>query len=72
MSKFGKPAHKRAARMLGYALTLNNEATWWKLSALYLATLTPKERAALAWAALWSLDDDEAAMVRNAVWEGEV
>ena len=60
MSKYAKPAHKSAARMLGFALTLGTEADWWEFSAVTYARLTRKERAALAYFALMSLDEDDA------------
>ena len=60
MSKYGKPAHKSVARMIGYVLTLGDEADWWNLSAVLYARLTRKERTALAFAALMSLDEDDA------------
>ncbi len=65
MSKYAKPAHKRAARLLGYALTLGNGATWWMFAALISIILTSKERAALAFMALNALDYDEAVMVAD-------
>ncbi|KPP85802.1 MAG: hypothetical protein HLUCCO07_01765 [Rhodobacteraceae bacterium HLUCCO07] len=65
--KFMKPAHKRMARILGYALTLGDHQGWEAFSALAQARMTDQERAALAWAALKSLDPDQAEMTAAAV-----
>jgi len=58
MSEFAKPAHKRIARAVGYALTLNDEAAWRALSFLLARYLSEEERAALAFCSLESLPDD--------------
>ena len=60
MSRYAKPEHKRAARMLGYTLTLGTEAAWWQFAALMGVILSPKERAALAYMALSAQDDPDA------------
>ncbi len=60
MSRFAKPAHKSAARMLGYALTLNDFDTWAGLALVLRARLDTTERAALAYMALRSLDEADA------------
>ena len=70
--KFVKPAHKSAARMFGYALTLGTEADWWEFSAVIYARLTRKERAALAYAALMALDEDDAYNTAHAALFGYV
>ena len=72
MSRFAKPSHKSAARMLGYALTLGTEADWAVFSALIFARLTATERAALAYAALNALDDPDAFMTAEAALWGIV
>ena len=56
MARHAKPAHKSAARLLGYALTAGDFDTWEAASAVWQARLTAKERAALAYMALRSLD----------------
>ena len=61
MSNFGADAHKRAARMLGYTLALGDFEAWNGFTIFLTARLDPKERAALAWAVLRSLDDETAA-----------
>ncbi len=63
MSKFARPAHKSAARSLGYALTTGDEAGWASFTALIYMRLSVKERAALAYAALMALDEREADLV---------
>ena len=68
MSLYAKPAHKRMARMLGFALTLGDGITWRSFAAVAFARLTREERVALAWAALWALDEDDAVAVVEAVW----
>ena len=61
-----KPAHLKAVRMLGYALTLGDLDGWDGLSAVLAARLDPKERAALAFAALKALDPETAQMTAEA------
>jgi hypothetical protein len=56
-----KPEHKRMSRIMGYTLTLGDADAWAVFSALAMARMTPEERAALAWAALRSLDTPEQA-----------
>lgn len=60
MSKYGKVDHKRAAKMLGYTLALGDEAAWHGFTIVLLARLTERERAALAFAVLNSLDHNNA------------
>ncbi len=69
-SKLMKRAHLGATRMLGYALTMNDFETWEAASAVWQARLTPVECATLAWAALRSLDEDNAREVAYAVIQG--
>ena len=47
MSKYSKDSHKRAARMLGYALTLDDPKTWNHLGYVLYARLTPFELASI-------------------------
>jgi hypothetical protein len=56
--------------MLGYALTLHDYETWEAASAVWQARLSPEECAAIAWAALRSLDRDHALAVIEAVLDG--
>lgn len=60
-------AHKKSAKVLGYALVLGDFEDWEAASVIWQARLTGAERAALAWAALRSLDDDDAREVANTV-----
>lgn len=63
MSEFADPAHKSVARMVGYALSLGDLDNWAEAAAVLEARLAPQERAALAWAAIRSLDADSAEKV---------
>ncbi len=69
---FIKPVHKRASRMLGYALTLGSEAAWRQFCFVINVRLSPAERAALAFAALSSLDEDHAQQTAEAALWGIV
>lgn len=66
----------RAGRMVEYALTLGTADAWHGAAYVFAARLTKQERAALAYAALKSLDHDTAYMVASAtlfgVLRGEV
>lgn len=70
MSKYAKDGHKRIARLVGYALTLDEADAWWTLSALMRAHLTVAERASLALMALKSLDPDDALQAVEAAFSG--
>ena len=69
-SKLMKRPHLGATRMLGYALTMHDFDTWEAASAVWQARLTTEECAALAWAALRSLDRDNAVEVVETVLGG--
>jgi len=66
MSLYAKDRHQRAAKMLGYCLTLETPDAWNGFSLVASLRLTPNERAALALAALNSLEPDEAEMTAAA------
>ena len=66
MSKYSKDSHKRAARMLGYALTLDDPKTWNDLGYVLYARLTPFELASIAFAVLNALDRDARELVYRA------
>ncbi|NDV52941.1 hypothetical protein [Salipiger sp. PrR003] len=66
MSLFGKDSHKRVSKAIGYALTLATESAWESFSKVLAARLTYEERAALAFAALRSLDEDTAYLTASA------
>lgn len=70
MSKWAQPAHKKAANCLGYALTLGSYEAWANVAFVWAARLSKNERAALAYAALLSLDDDTAYRTASAVLFG--
>lgn len=60
MSLYSMDAHKRVATAISYALTLGTSKAWEGLSLILMARLSKAERAALAYSALISLDDDTA------------
>lgn len=62
MSKWAKPAHKRVARAIGFVLTLGltgDRAAG--LTRIFAALLTEDEKAGIAYAALRSMEDHDAA-----------
>ncbi len=62
MSKWAKPAHKRVAKAIGFVLTLGftgNRAA--QLTTIFSARLNDEEKAGIAYAALRSMDDQDAA-----------
>ena len=66
-----RPRHIRAARMLGYTLTLGTQDAWWGMVPVLMARLTPQERASLAFMALKSLGAADAALTARAALGGE-
>lgn len=60
MSRFAKDRHKRVARCIGFVLTLATPQAWLDLSVILVARLSKAERAGLAYAALKSLEEDDA------------
>ena len=62
--------HRRAARVIGYALALREPAAWWRASWLLSRRLTVPELAAVAFAALVALKVEDRAAVVAAVMEG--
>lgn len=66
MSKYSKDSRKRAARMLGYALTLDDPKTWNHLGYVLYARLTPSELESVAFAILTALDRDARELVYRA------
>ena len=72
MSQFAKDGHKRAARMLGYALTLDSADLWHGASAVWAARLTTNELASIAFAALRALEPDDRELTFNAAHWGAV
>lgn len=69
ISKSIEGRHKRAARILGYALITGDRATWNVASAVWSARLDASERQALATAALLSLDPADAYVVAENVFD---
>lgn len=61
---------KRVSRSVGYTLWLDHTDAWFGLPVILRARLDPRQRAALAFMALKSLDRDEAVMVADAVING--
>ncbi len=66
MSRYARPAHKRAARALGFALTLGTEPDWWVFSALINRLLTDQEKTALAYFALMAMDEHQTQITAEA------
>jgi len=58
LSRHMKPQHLKATQAFGRALVMADFAGWYATSALFAVYLRPSELAALAIAALASLDDD--------------
>lgn len=67
MSLYGKDAHKRVAKCIGYALTDGTTAAWSKLLIVLVARLSEKERVQLAWASLSSCTDDQAYRIASSI-----
>jgi len=70
MSQCAKAAHKRAAKVLGYGLTVGDGAAWFSVSAVWQARLTPQEAATVACAALLATNAENAERVALSVLEG--
>lgn len=70
MSKFAMPGHKKAARALGYGLTLGDDTAWHSVAAVWQARLTPQEAATVACAAILATDSEFAECIAYAVLEG--
>lgn len=62
--------HERAARVIGYALTLDTSSGWTAAGAILSARLTRQERGSLAFAALWSMDAPDAELVARVALRG--
>ena len=70
MSRYANPEHKKAAKVLGYALTLETPDAWYGASIVWQARMTPQEAAATAWAALHATEPELAQMVATAALGG--
>lgn len=70
MSRYAKPEHKRAAKVLGYALTLGTPDAWFSASAVWQARLTSQEAGAIAWAAINATEPCHASEVATAALGG--
>lgn len=68
--QFARTAHKKAARVLGYALTLGDFSAWQDAGRIWTAHLGEAERAALAYTALRTLTPQNAQAVAAAVVGG--
>ena len=62
--------HRRAARIVGYGLALDDARSWWAVAWVLARRLTLAERGALAFAALVALEPAEREAVVAAVMEG--
>jgi hypothetical protein len=68
LSKYMPDAYKRVARMVGYTLSLGEDAdNWHGLTVVLTARLTSQERAAMAWAVLRSLTPEQIVDVAQTV-----
>ena len=65
-----KPRHKAAARVLGYAVTLNSAEAWCAAATVWHVRLTPQEAAGMAWAALKALEPEIALMTAETALGG--
>ena len=63
----GNLANAAVARCLGYTLSLNEFSAWRDLSLMFEASLTAKERAAIAWAVLLSITRQQAEAVFESI-----
>ena len=70
MSLYAKDRHKRAAKVLAYALT--DPDTWAAAGAVWAVRLTTNELASLAYTALRALEPEARAMTFNAAHWGAV
>jgi len=72
LQAYGKSAHKRAARMLAYGLTLDTPEGWQAVANVWAVRLSPGERAAILMAALHSLQPDQAEAICDHAFSGVV
>lgn len=63
MARYAKPAHKKAAKALGYALTLDTRDAWFAVSVVWQSRLSPQETATAALAALRATGPDYVQLV---------
>ncbi|TKA98556.1 hypothetical protein FAZ78_00425 [Cereibacter changlensis] len=71
MAAFAKDRHKRACRMLGYALTLDDPGTWGQTTLILSHRLTGMELVSLAFAAMRALEPDAREAVFTAAQWGQ-
>ena len=71
LSRLMKREHLKMTRMLGYTLVLGTVEAWQGLAFVAAVRLDVEERAALAWAALRSLDPETRALTVEAAFEPE-
>jgi len=70
MSLYAKDRHKRAAKMLAYALTLDDPVAWNQTAAILGHRLTNMELASVAYAALSALEPESREAVYDAAQWG--
>ena len=70
MSLYAKDRHKRAAKMLAYALTLDDPVAWNQTAAILGHRLTTNELASVAYAALSALGPESREAVYDAAQWG--
>ncbi|MES2665413.1 MAG: hypothetical protein V4712_04885 [Pseudomonadota bacterium] len=72
MQLYAHDRHKRAARMLGFALTAGTPDLWHGTITVWTARLTTAELASIAYAALRALEPADREMTFNAAHWGAV
>ena len=70
MSLYAKDRHKRAAKMLAYALTLDDPVAWNQTAAILGHRLTTNELASVAYVALSALEPESREAVYDAAQWG--
>lgn len=66
ITRHARPEHRKAARMVGFALILDDPSAWSELADWLALRLPLKARASIAFAALRSLPEPARALVMEA------
>ena len=71
--KYASAAHRKIAKVIGLALIANDSHAWLQVKLLLRVHLSAQERAALAFAAMSSLDKDQrAAVARSTIPNSQI
>ena len=71
--KYSSAAHRKIAKVIGLALIANDSHAWLQVKLLLRVHLSAQERAALAFAAMSSLDKDQrAAVARSTIPNSQI